>query len=168
MHSIYYTFAIFTDHTDEKVEVAHVPRFRDYIGFELDRRDDPLRKHAFPKYWPRSRAGDESPGTVVGTVPIYTPRVPTKAISRAKLPFRTANHLELFIVIYPSSGISIRVRKDADRNWLLEKKKRCCLGEIETLRLTLSARLLLPFSSRQKWVARNDWYRASRLSRTSL
>lgn len=157
LHPIYYTFAIFTDRTtsDEKIEVAHV-RLQDYIRFELDRRMTPP-KTCIPKVLTSKSRGGRKPWYRGWYRANLHPPRPHKAISRAKLPFRTANHLELFIVIYLSSGISIRVRKDADRNWLFEKKSCLIVREIETPRLTLSARLLLPFSSRQKWAARNDW-----------
>lgn len=113
--------------------------------FELDRRMT-LRKRAFPKYWPRSRAGDESAGTAVGTVPIYTPTSSRSYIMRkTTLPYSESPRTIYRDLPY-SSGISIWVRKNMDRNRRVVQEKRCCLREIETSKLTLSARPFFLYS----------------------
>lgn len=137
MHSQYLPIA---RTSDEKIEVAHVSRFRDYIAIRTRPPDDPPGSVHSLKYWPRSgRAGDEGAGTAVGTVPIYTPTSPTTKVYHAQnypSVWRIAsNYLSWFTL---GSGISIRVRKDADRNGRgLPKRKEYCLRGNRNSRLTL-------------------------------
>lgn len=138
--------------SDKKIEMPGTCLDFEIISdiFELDRRMT-LRKRAFPKYWPRSRAGDESAGTAVGTVPIYTPTSPRSYITRKTTPVWriTSNYLSWFTLApaYRSEWEKTRIESGCPREKVLSERNR-------NLQLTLSARHLLPFSLRQKWVVR--------------
>jgi len=93
--------------------------FRDCIERELDLAGRPPETYIPKVLTSSSRAGTET------LVPRLVPRQftpPREAIARKTT--LMANHLVLFIiVIYPSPGVSIRVRKDANRNERLGRKK---------------------------------------------
>lgn len=118
MPLMYYAFVVFTDettHQARKSKQSTVSRGSKITSYsKLDRWTNPGNVHS-QSIDLGVASGNESSGTAVGTVPIYTPA--RRYIARKTTLIRIANHLGLFIVIYPGPfGVSIRVRQDADRN----------------------------------------------------